>query len=420
MLLSLDDGQQKPLVTDGANATVYTSLAFSPNGEALAFAGCTDSLGLQCRVGMVPVNADLQAGAVRWLTSEFEVVNGIAWTRDAESLVYGAASVWLNTFHLWQVPVRGGPAARLDLAGSATQPSIPVHSDRLIFTRRYFDLGVWRLARGGTIEPIVESTFADYDGNYAPDGSKISFVTDRRGEGSEVWTANADGTQLKALTRGVQRTRGSPRWSPDGQWIAFDGKSGDGHWYVFVVEAEGRSPRRLTTGTFTENFPSWSGDGKWVYFASSRTGEGVQDIWRASATGEGALERVTHGGGNSPLESPDARSLYFTRRSGSQATLFSMPLMPSGSPALEVLTGVYGWAYWPTPEGIYYVTRLGQAGSKPRYEVRLHGPRQQGDQVISSFAADYFQGCLSVFRGNILTSGAQSVNLDLMMIEKFK
>ena len=63
---------------------------------------------------------------------------------------------------------------------------------------------------------------------------------------------------------------GTPRWSPDGRYIAFDSpKSGTPD--IYVVSAQGGPVRRITYESSANDMPSWSHDGKWIYFESDRS-----------------------------------------------------------------------------------------------------------------------------------------------------
>src|SRR6185503_7259255 len=89
------------------------------------------------------------------------------------------------------------------------------------------------------------------------------------------------------------QSSGTPRWSPDGQMIAFDCNI-EGQYEIYVNAASGGKPRRLTSHPANDHIPSFSRNGKWVYFSSNRTGE-VQ-IWKIPAPGGDAVQ-VTHNGG---------------------------------------------------------------------------------------------------------------------------
>ena len=96
---------------------------------------------------------------------------------------------------------------------------------------------------------------------------------------------------------------GSPRWTPDGQSVVFDVHGGDDT-HVFIVSAEGGTPRRLTTNLSDEVTPSVSRDGRWVYLVSARR------ILKVPIAGGQPIE-VTHG--SRPQESFDGINLYFSR-----------------------------------------------------------------------------------------------------------
>jgi Tol biopolymer transport system component len=100
---------------------------------------------------------------------------------------------------------------------------------------------------------------------------------------------------------------GSPSWSPDSRWIAFDSSKG-GNWDIYVISVEGGQPRRLTTGAANHVQPSLSKDGRWIYY-----GAGDEQIWKAPAQG-GAPVQVTKGGGGNPIfESADGSFVYYDR-----------------------------------------------------------------------------------------------------------
>jgi Tol biopolymer transport system component len=104
---------------------------------------------------------------------------------------------------------------------------------------------------------------------------------------------------------------GSPRWSPDGQRIAFDSNV-VGHWQIYVVSAQGGRPERMTKSAANDVRPSWSRDGKWIYFGSTRSG--VSQVWKMPSGG-GPAEQVTRNGGQTAFESPVSPTIYYTNGS---------------------------------------------------------------------------------------------------------
>ncbi|HEX4846222.1 MAG TPA: hypothetical protein VFV26_08385, partial [Geothrix sp.] len=85
----------------------------------------------------------------------------------------------------------------------------------------------------------------------------------------DLWTCAPDGGAAKRLT-----TRGgcfgTPRFSPDGAWIAYSaGLEGNGD--VWVIPSAGGEPRRLTWHPGADVVQDWTPDGKAVLFTSGRS-----------------------------------------------------------------------------------------------------------------------------------------------------
>ena len=112
------------------------------------------------------------------------------------------------------------------------------------------------------------------------------------------------------MTRGPGRSQTSPRWSPDGQVIAFTSQAGDGGTGIWTVGVDGSGLRQVTRDSADHATPVWSRDGANIYFTSNRTGR--REVYRVSAAGR-SEEPVTREGGCTPLESRDGRTLYYMR-----------------------------------------------------------------------------------------------------------
>ena len=84
----------------------------------------------------------------------------------------------------------------------------------------------------------------------------------------DLWVANADGTQPKRITvdEGVES---NPFFSPDGKLIAFSAQY-DGNTDVFVVPVEGGVPTRLTWHPGQDIVRGFTPDGKNILFGSQR------------------------------------------------------------------------------------------------------------------------------------------------------
>ena len=84
----------------------------------------------------------------------------------------------------------------------------------------------------------------------------------------DIWIANADGSGPRRLTAHVA-TDTAPRFSPDGTWIAFTSDR-MGNNDVYIVPVEGGEPTQLTFMTGDDNALYWTPDGKRILFATNR------------------------------------------------------------------------------------------------------------------------------------------------------
>ena len=129
----------------------------------------------------------------------------------------------------------------------------------------------------------------------------------------DIWIANENGADVRRLT--VNRARDQyPRFSPDGQWIAFSSNR-DGNYDVFVIPSSGGEPRQLTFHSANDDVVGWSPDGKRIVFSSTR-GNGafptVATLWEVPI--DGGIERpLNTDWGAYASYSPDGAKLAFQR-----------------------------------------------------------------------------------------------------------
>ncbi|MEP7380901.1 MAG: amidohydrolase family protein [Gemmatimonadota bacterium] len=71
---------------------------------------------------------------------------------------------------------------------------------------------------GGTAVRITSGTPFDAQPRWSPDGRAIVYVSDRSGA-DNVWIADADGRNPRAVTRDERRNFVSPDWTPDGDFV---------------------------------------------------------------------------------------------------------------------------------------------------------------------------------------------------------
>jgi len=250
----------------------------------------------------------------------------------------------------------------------ANDPRISPNGSMIVYERRSNDImsdstrsNLWMLAADGSSHrPLVSGAVHATSPRWSPDGRRIAYFQGAD-SGTEIRVAWLDTGQTAVLTT-LRESPSSLTWAPDGRSLAFtmpvkaqqeplapartppEGatwsepvkvfddvlykRDGTGfvetaHTHVFLLPADGGSPRQLTDGEFNHGGPlAFSPDGEAIYFAANRTAgweyEPVEkDIWTVSVV-DGGITRISDraGGEHAPTPSPDGRRIAYVYDSG--------------------------------------------------------------------------------------------------------
>ena len=144
----------------------------------------------------------------------------------------------------------------------------------------------------------------------------ITFTSERDGN-SEIYIMNADGSDPQRLTDNPAYDAW-PVWSPDGSQIAFT-STRNGKADIYVMDANGSNLRQLTHHSAGDIWPDWSPDGTRIAFPSRR--DGNFEIYVINADGTN-LQRLTNtpDAEDFPAWSPDSSQIVFSSIEGNEGT----------------------------------------------------------------------------------------------------
>lgn len=245
----------------------------------------------------------------------------------------------------------------------ALNPRISPDGKEILYTRLSMDImkdrplsNIWIVnADGSGHRPVLSGTGSYSNVSWSPDGGRIVYTSNAGERGAELFVRWMD-TGQTALLSNLPKSPGSVTWSPDGKSLAFTmfveakppslakpppkpkgaewaepvkvidtypyrrdgpGYLDVGFTHVFVIPADGGTPRQLTSGDHNHGGTlSWSPDSTSIAFSANR-GDLIEDpyesdIWLVDVA-SGELTQLTDNDGpaTSPQFAPDGRSIAY-------------------------------------------------------------------------------------------------------------
>ena len=164
------------------------------------------------------------------------------------------------------------------------QPRWSPNGDKLVFsTARNGNFDLFTISRSDedvawtdsfdfTTTPIATGPKNEQDPRFSPDGERIAFV---RGNGDLI-VVTADGGNEIVLDEHFYPPTFA--WSPDGRWIAYASEDQHANSEIFIVPASGGEPYNVSRHPDFDENPVWSPDGKRLLWGSHRHDSSF-DVW---------------------------------------------------------------------------------------------------------------------------------------------
>jgi len=255
-----------------------------------------------------------------------------AWLPDGEHLVYAMQG------SLWRQRIGDSVAEELTSGpGYAHQPDVAPDGRRVVYSHYVDDQIELRILDLETLTSsvLVRNGAVNVEPRWSPDGERVAFVSTAYEGRFHVFVARADSGEPVRITE--DRDSGLPRyyysrfdhylhptWSPDGRELLVVSNRGKiwGTGGLWRMEARPGAPMRLLHDEETtwRMRPDWAPDGKRIVYASY-LGRQWHQLWLTTADGGDPLQ-LTYGDydATNPRWSPDMRRIaYVSNEAGNTA-----------------------------------------------------------------------------------------------------
>ncbi|HEX4561581.1 MAG TPA: S9 family peptidase [Gemmatimonadales bacterium] len=257
----------------------------------------------------------------------------------------------------------------LDMEG-VSDPQLSPDGAQILYTRRWvnkledkFESAIWAMRADGSHNRLLVKGSGP---RWSPDGSRILYLADGEPKGTQIFVRWMDAEGATSQVTRTEHAPGDPKWSPDGKSIAFVmfvpqsdnwkiampaapegakwtpaprmedrlhyrqdrvGFTDPGFTHLFVVSADGGTPRQLTNGNWNVGARfdgltggaglAWTTDGKAMLFDGLQDSAGdyayqSSQVYRVDVT-SGGVKRLTTRPGfwANPTISPDGRLVAY-------------------------------------------------------------------------------------------------------------
>ncbi|HEX4104669.1 MAG TPA: hypothetical protein VHX92_00405 [Rhizomicrobium sp.] len=263
-------------------------------------------------------------------------------------------------------------------------------------------------ADGSGEHPLIPATGLDYNPAWSPDGHWIIFTSERDGP-AQLYRVRPDGTGVETLTHNGAYTD-QAAFAPDSSRIAYVTTRAAGFANLWTLDLRTHKTVAVTTGTGGDFRPSWSPDGQWLAFSSDRGSTlpaaagrwehlQIADIYVIRPDGTG-LKRVTAHGDfcGSPKWLPDGKHLL-AYCMAAQETLNARTTEPGKTQlvSIDVASGTAtpiaasagaGEKFAPTPLASGSIAYLRKDGAAPGIFYDRGRPGPKGAIRSASWSAD--------------------------------
>jgi Tol biopolymer transport system component len=211
-----------------------------------------------------------RAGREAGPLGEPSVVKGLRISPDGGKAAVDIENPTTGTSDVWVVEPARGVSTRLH--SDPVDEILPVWSadgSRVIYrSDRKGPPDIYEIAVGvpGSERPVLELPGVQQPEDVSADGRLLAYLNEVATTTWNIWLLPLDGKRKPSVWVPTRFSQSSPRFSPDGRWIAYESdETGDPEIYVALTGGGGEK-RRISPGGGRR--PRWRRDGKELYYVA--------------------------------------------------------------------------------------------------------------------------------------------------------
>jgi len=324
-----------------------------------------------------------------------------------------------------------------------SNPQLSPDGSQVVYERAWIDKvndrrasEIWMMDVDGTRNRFL------LDGSsptWSPDGTRVAYVKQGEPDGAQIFVRWMDAEG--AVSQGTRLTESpsSIQWSPDSRSIAFNmldpaeldpawridmpdrpegadwtappriverlnyrrdgsGFSPLGYRHIYLVSADGGTPRRLTSGDYDHGAPRWMPDGQSIVFSGLRMEEAEyqyrESVLYSVDVATGSIDELTtrRGSETNPVPSPDGEHIAyqgnaFTTDTYTESELYVARADGSGSRVIasELGRGLSNVTWAEDGSGLYFTA--GMRGTSNLWFAPIDGeprPVTEGNHMLAT------------------------------------
>lgn len=340
VIANADGTEERSVITRKAPETFEGVGSWSPDGRLIACIGRSAAEGYARLMAV-----DVEAGTEKPITSQkWNNLEEPLWLPDMSGLVVSGVEETSTNSQIWFVSYPGGQARRItndvnDYGGV----SLTRDASALVATKDEEPSQIWAVPVHGKSSSndnsnvVTDPTLArnlsvnkdeGLNGVSVTGDGRIVYTSQKTGN-NDIWIMDADGRNQKQLTTDPHDDR-YPSVSTDARYIVFiSNRTGAEH--VWRMDIDGGNQRQLTNGT-VERVPAISPDGRWVVYDAWVSNKAT--IWKMTIDGTAATQ-LTQFASFRPKVSPDGKLIAFDYFDEKQSQRLIGVIRSDGGPVIK-------------------------------------------------------------------------------------